>query len=182
MAFDDIHADQQFMKADEYELAYVAPEDGEDRMLYGFGQICPIELNAGVDLCKSFKAKKKCCQSVVSETMAGNYTEVATLLGERRVWKLMLAQLGFDEQTPGSKVNADTKRKNVVCVMNFLELANAWIVPLVLRTGFSRIVRGGWSAKNSERSQRRRSRSSPRIHLLTASRRFDLLQMTQYRE
>ena len=46
------------MKADEYELAYVAPEDGEDRMLYGFGQICPIELNAGVDLCKSFKAKK----------------------------------------------------------------------------------------------------------------------------
>ena len=38
------------------------------------------------------------------------------------------------------------------------------------------------SLKNSERSQRRRSRSSPRIHLRTASRRFDLLQMTQYRE
>ena len=75
MAFDDIHADQQFMKADEYELAYVAPEDdtGEDRMLYGFGQICPIELNAGVVLCKSFKAKHNCCQSVVSSTLARNY-------------------------------------------------------------------------------------------------------------
>ena len=75
MAFDVLHADQLFLMADDTELAYVAPEydTGEDRMLYGFGQICPIELNAGVDLCKSFKAKHNCCQSVVSETMARNY-------------------------------------------------------------------------------------------------------------
>ena len=78
--------------------------------------------------------------------LARHYFEVATRLGDQCVWKLML---GFDEQTPGAKVNADNKRKNMVCVMNFvevghdcLELDDSWFVPLVLRAGFSRAVRG----------------------------------------
>ena len=82
--------------------------------------------------------------------LARHYFEIATRLGDQWVWKLML---GFDEQTPGNKVNADNKRKNMVCVMNFvevghdcLELDDSWFVPLVLRAGFSRTVRGGWSA------------------------------------
>ena len=59
--------------------------------------------------------------------------------------------LGFDEQTPGAKVNADNKRKNMVCVMNFvevghdcLELDHSWFVPV--GAGFSRKVLEGWSA------------------------------------
>ena len=78
--------------------------------------------------------------------LARHYFETATHLGDQCVWKLML---GFDEQTPGAKVNADNKRKNMVCVMNFvelghdcLELDDSWFVPLVLRAGFSRAVRG----------------------------------------
>ena len=78
--------------------------------------------------------------------LARHYFEIATRLGDQWVWKLML---GFDEQTPGNKVNADNKRKNMVCVMNFvevghdcLELDDSWFVPLVLRAGFSRAVRG----------------------------------------
>ena len=74
--------------------------------------------------------------------LARHYFEVATRLGDQCVWKLML---GFDEQTPGAKVNA----KNMVSVMNFvevghdcLELDDSWFVPLVLRAGFSRAVRG----------------------------------------
>ena len=74
--------------------------------------------------------------------LARHYFEIATRLGGHCVWKLML---GFDEQTPGAKVNA----KNMVSVMNFvevghdcLELDDSWFVPLVLRAGFSRAVRG----------------------------------------
>ena len=78
--------------------------------------------------------------------LARHYFEIATRLGGHCVWKLML---GFDEQTPGAKVNADNRRQNMVCVMNFvevghdcLELDDSWFVPLVLRAGFSRAVRG----------------------------------------
>ena len=78
--------------------------------------------------------------------LARHYFEIATRLGGHCVWKLML---GFDEQTPGAKVNADNRRQNIVCVMNFvevghdcLELDDSWFVPLVLRAGFSRAVRG----------------------------------------
>ena len=78
--------------------------------------------------------------------LACHYFEIATHLGDQCVWKLML---GFDEQTPGAKVNADNRRQNMVCVMNFvevghdcLELDESWFVPLVLRAGFSRAVRG----------------------------------------
>ena len=80
------------------------------------------------------------------QSLACHYFEIATHLGDQCVWKLML---GFDEQTPGAKVNADNRRKNMVCVMNFvevghdcLELDDSWFVPLVLRAGFSRAVRG----------------------------------------
>ena len=66
--------------------------------------------------------------------LARHYFEIATVLGDRHVWNL-----GFDEQTPGSKVNHDNKRKNMVCVMNFvevghdcLEMDNSWFVPVVL--------------------------------------------------
>ena len=76
--------------------------------------------------------------------LARQYFEIATRLGDQCVWKLML---GFDEQTPGAKVNA----KNMVSVMNFvevghdcLELDHSWFVPV--GAGFSRKVLEGWSA------------------------------------
>ena len=49
--------------------------------------------------------------------LARHYFETATHLGDQCVWKLML---GFDEQTPGAKVNA----KNMVSVMNFVEVGH----------------------------------------------------------
>ena len=68
------HADETFMRSDEKELTYVCEEDdiGEDRMVYGWGPVCPIALNDGVNMCKSFKVKHNCCQSVVGESMARN--------------------------------------------------------------------------------------------------------------
>ena len=57
--------------------------------------------------------------------------------------------LGFDEQTPGAKVNADNKRKNMVCVMNFVEVGHdclecddSWFVPVVLRVVKAWLKRG----------------------------------------
>ena len=69
------HRNETFMKSDEKELDYVNEEDdiGADRMVYGWGTDCPIELADGVHECKSFKGKHNCCQSVISEAMARNY-------------------------------------------------------------------------------------------------------------
>ena len=70
-----LHKVGTFIKADETELAYVTEEDdnGADRMVYGWGTTCPVELVDGVHECKSFKGKHNCCQSVISESMARNY-------------------------------------------------------------------------------------------------------------
>ena len=64
-------------------------------------------------------------------------------------WRIAL---GFDEQTPGSKVNQNNQRKNMCTMFNFLELgADAleidatWFVPLVLRPKIFDKVAGGWS-------------------------------------
>ena len=69
---------------------------------------------------------------------------------EEAPWRLLF---GFDEQTPGSRINADNKRKNMCCVMSFLEAGSdcleadqRWCIPIVLRAGFCREVVGGWSA------------------------------------
>jgi len=64
-----------FECADDWELTYVTEQDdtGEDRLIYGFGQSCPLELANGVVVCRSFKNKFNCCQSVVSESLARNY-------------------------------------------------------------------------------------------------------------
>ena len=40
----------------------------------------------------------------------------------------MRAILGMDEQTPGSKVNHDNRRKNMVICFNFLELGHDVLV------------------------------------------------------
>ena len=111
-----------------------------------------LHLKAGGTTTIEFYHPVKLMQYILDHApeLARHYIEIATLLGDRRVWKLML---GFDEQTPGSKVNADNKRKNMVCVMNFVEVGHdclemdySWFVPVVLRANFSRTVRGGWSA------------------------------------
>lgn len=59
---------------------------------------------------------------------------------------------GFDEQTPGSKVNQDNKRKNMVFTFNFAELGSdvlqmddTWFIPLVLRCDTCGTVDGAWS-------------------------------------
>ena len=69
------HGYEMFLNADEMELLYVDEEDdtGRDRPVFGWGPCCPIELNAGVNMCKSFRIKHNCCRSVVSESMARNY-------------------------------------------------------------------------------------------------------------
>ena len=74
-ALEYTHAVETFMKSDEKELLYVdeADDTGEDRTVFGWGPCCPIELNDGVRMCKSFKVKHNCCQSVVCESMARNY-------------------------------------------------------------------------------------------------------------
>jgi hypothetical protein len=64
-------------------------------------------------------------------------------------WRIVL---GFDEQTPGSKVNHDNKRKNMCVMFNFLELGAdvletdaTWYIPVVLRPKLFKTVDGGWS-------------------------------------
>ena len=66
-----------------------------------------------------------------------------------RPWRI---QLGCDEQTPGSKVNMDNRRKNMCLMFNFLELGAdvlecdaSWFVPVVVRTSLFKHVVGGWS-------------------------------------
>ena len=68
------HESEIFMKQDERELLYVNEEDDteEDRIVYGWGEVCPIELVDGVDMCKSFTLKHNCCSSVVAESLARN--------------------------------------------------------------------------------------------------------------
>ena len=65
-------------------------------------------------------------------------------------WRLII---GCDEQTPGSKLNRENQRKNMVIVMNFLDVGSdilecddSWFIPLVLRSVFFKRVSGGWSA------------------------------------
>ena len=84
-----------------------------------------------------------------SAGLAQHYGEIAMRRGATP-WRLVC---GFDEQTPGSKVNANNKRKNMCFIMNFLEvgsdcleLDDSWFIPLVLRAGFLRDAVGGWSA------------------------------------
>ena len=69
------HESEHFINREESELAYVNEEDdtGEDRLVYGWGDVCPVPLIAGVDVCRSFKQKHNCCSSVVSEPIARNY-------------------------------------------------------------------------------------------------------------
>ena len=73
-----------------------------------------LHLKAGGTTTIEFYHPVKLIQYVLDHApeLARYYIEIATLLGDRRVWKLML---GFDEQTPGSKVNGDNKRK-IWCV------------------------------------------------------------------
>ena len=69
------HQDEKFLDPDEAELLYVdeADDTGEDRIVYGWGDVCPIALNDGVNTCKTFRLKHNCCESVVSASMARNY-------------------------------------------------------------------------------------------------------------
>lgn len=64
-------------------------------------------------------------------------------------WRI---QLGCDEHVPGSKLNADNQRKNMVIVFNFIELGHdilevdaSWFVPVVVRETMYKDVKGGWS-------------------------------------
>ena len=64
-------------------------------------------------------------------------------------WRL---QVGMDEQTPGSKVNHDNRRKNMVIAFNFLELGHdilecdaTWFIPVVVREEVYKTSDGGWS-------------------------------------
>ena len=65
-------------------------------------------------------------------------------------WRI---QFGCDEHVPGSKLNADNRRKNMGVYFNFLELGhdtleldNTWFVPMVVRQHLFKQLLGGWSA------------------------------------
>ena len=84
-----------------------------------------------------------------AEELSQHYGEAAADHGQQP-WRLLF---GCDEQTPGSKVNHDNRRKNMCGVMNFidvgigcLEQGESWFVPVTLRSNFSKRVKGGWSA------------------------------------
>ena len=64
-------------------------------------------------------------------------------------WRMVL---GFDEQTPGSKVNQNNQRKNMCVMFNFIELGAdilemdvTWFVPVVIRPKLFETLDGGWS-------------------------------------
>lgn len=83
-----------------------------------------------------------------------NCKEFANLYAERLranpgPWRM---QVGMDEQTPGSKVNHDNRRKNMVICFNFLELGHdvlecdaTWFIPVVVREEVYKHLHGGWS-------------------------------------
>ena len=48
-------------------------ERSEDRVIYGFGNQCPLELVEGATVCKTFKEKRYGCRSCVSEAVSRNY-------------------------------------------------------------------------------------------------------------
>ena len=59
---------------------------------------------------------------------------------------------GFDEFSPGSKINAENRRKHYALYFNFAELGGAclsidstWFTPVVLRSKLIESVAGGWS-------------------------------------
>ena len=61
--------------------------------------------------------------------------------------------MGFDEQTPGNKVNHNNKRKNMCVMFDFLELGPdvleidvTWFVPVVVRPHLFDKLDGGWSS------------------------------------
>ena len=67
-------------------------------------------------------------------SLARHYGQQAMLSNE---WNLLI---GYDEQTPGSKVNSNNMRKNLALVMNVLEAGadylqrdETWYVPLIMR-------------------------------------------------
>ena len=110
-----------------------------------------FETKRGGALTFEFYDPVKLVQHVLDHAagLAQHYGEIAMRRGEIP-WRLVC---GFDEQTPGSKVNADNRRKCMVFVINFLEVAcdcleldDSWFIPLVLRENLHRAVKGGWSA------------------------------------
>ena len=73
--FEAMHARREFLASDEVECFVVEPADdtSEDRVIYGFGQQCPLELVDGANVCKTFKEKRYGCKSCVSEAISRNY-------------------------------------------------------------------------------------------------------------
>jgi hypothetical protein len=60
--------------------------------------------------------------------------------------------VGFDEFTPGNKLNLDNRRKAMVLSFTFLELGQpavthgrAWLTPVVIRSTVLHDVEGGWA-------------------------------------
>ena len=68
------HASNEFLPND-VELFIVKQEDEreDDRLVHGFGDVCPLALAPGVGSCKSFKEKLWGCRSVVCEELAKNH-------------------------------------------------------------------------------------------------------------
>ena len=69
-----MHDNEAFMDPKQIELYVVdvADDDGSNREVHGFGDVCPLELTQGVQECKAFKKHHK-CQSRVMAKCARNY-------------------------------------------------------------------------------------------------------------
>ena len=73
---DALHDAQEFLTAKETELWVVNDydDDGTDRVIFNFGDVCPIPLGEGVTVCKAFNTHKLYnCRSCVTEKCARNY-------------------------------------------------------------------------------------------------------------
>ena len=64
-----------FLDRDATDLFLVSEEDDtfEDRVIYGFGNTCPLELSDSNGQCRSFKEKLYGCRSCISAGVAKNY-------------------------------------------------------------------------------------------------------------
>ena len=82
------------------------------------------------------------------ETLSQLYGEIA-MANPGQEWRLIM---GYDEQTPGSKISRENLRKNMVITMNFIEAGaevlesdDSWFIPFVCRSDLLNKVRGSWS-------------------------------------
>jgi hypothetical protein len=81
---DKLYDEGKFVLHDNEMYMNVKAEDdtGEDRIVYGFGLMCPLPVKKGSPWCQSYRTTYRCCQSVISEKMARNFLAKHAFFGD----------------------------------------------------------------------------------------------------